>query len=53
MQLQRLVLDFRKGELVVRCLYRRSFEDAPDPRACYELGQKSHRNADSRVGLVT
>src|SRR5215208_1766133 len=22
------------------------------PRACYELGQKSHRNADSTVGLV-
>jgi len=23
-----------------------------DPRACYELGRKSHRNADSTVGLV-
>jgi hypothetical protein len=22
------------------------------PRACYELGQKSHRNADFTVGLV-
>jgi hypothetical protein len=22
------------------------------PRACYELGRKSHRNADSKVGLV-
>ena len=22
------------------------------PRACYELGRKSHRNADSTVGLV-
>ncbi len=27
--LQRLVVDFRGGELVVRCLYRRSLEDAP------------------------
>jgi serine phosphatase RsbU (regulator of sigma subunit) len=23
-----------------------------EPRACYELGRKSHRNADSTVGLV-
>jgi|SRR5918995_1875399 hypothetical protein len=23
------------------------------PRACYELGRKSHRNADSTIGLVT
>ncbi len=29
MTLQRLVLDFRTEELVVRCLYRRSLEDAP------------------------
>ncbi len=31
--LQRLVLDFRSeaGELVVRCLYRRSLEDGPNP----------------------
>ncbi|MBA3491076.1 MAG: hypothetical protein H0T55_03235 [Rubrobacteraceae bacterium] len=29
--LQRLVVDFRGGELVVRCLYRRSLEDAPGP----------------------
>jgi len=28
--LQRLVLDFRSGELVVRCLYRSSL-DAPNP----------------------
>jgi hypothetical protein len=27
--LQRLVLDFRSGELVVRALYRRGLEDAP------------------------
>jgi hypothetical protein len=31
MTLQRLVLDYRSGELVVRCLYRRSLEDAPGP----------------------
>jgi hypothetical protein len=29
MTLQRLVLDFRTGELVVRCLYRT--QDAPNP----------------------
>ncbi len=29
MTLQRLVLDFRTEELVVRALYRRSLEDAP------------------------
>jgi len=29
--LKRLVVDFRTGELVVRCLYRRSLEDAPGP----------------------
>ena len=28
-QLQRLVLEFKAEELVVRCLYRRSLEDAP------------------------
>ena len=27
--LQRLVLEFKAEELVVRCLYRRSLEDAP------------------------
>ena len=31
MTLQRLVVDFRGGELVVRCLYRRSLEDGPGP----------------------
>jgi hypothetical protein len=30
-QLQRLVLDFRTGELVVRALYRRSLEGAANP----------------------
>jgi hypothetical protein len=29
--LQRLVVDFRGGELVVRALYRRSLEDGPSP----------------------
>ena len=29
--LQRLVLDFRTGDLVVRALYRRSLEDGPSP----------------------
>jgi hypothetical protein len=31
MTLQRLVLDFRTGELVVRCLYRT--QDGPNPEA--------------------
>ena len=31
MTLQRLVLDFRTGELVVCALYRRSLEDGPGP----------------------
>ena len=30
-QLQRLVVDYRSGELVMRVLYRRSLEDAPGP----------------------
>jgi hypothetical protein len=30
-QLQRLVLDFRSGELVARVLYRRSLEGASNP----------------------
>ncbi len=30
-QLQRLVLDYRAGELVVRALYRRSLEASPNP----------------------
>ncbi len=29
MTLKRLVLEFKAEELVVRCLYRRSLEDAP------------------------
>jgi hypothetical protein len=31
MTLQRLVVDYRTGELVVRALYRRSLEDGPNP----------------------
>jgi hypothetical protein len=31
MSLQRLVLDYRTGELVVRILYRRSLQDGPNP----------------------
>ncbi len=30
-QLQRLVLEFKAEELVVRCLYRRTLEDGPGP----------------------
>ena len=30
-QLQRLVLDFRTGELVVRALYRSEAQDGPNP----------------------
>jgi hypothetical protein len=29
--LQRLVIEFKGSELVLRCLYRRSLEDAPGP----------------------
>jgi len=31
MTLQRLVLDYRTGELVLRVLYRRSLQDGPNP----------------------
>jgi len=33
MQLQRLVLDFRNGELVVRCLYRSEGAAGPNTKA--------------------
>jgi hypothetical protein len=33
MTLQRLVLDFQSGELVVRCLYRRKGEPNPGTKA--------------------
>ena len=31
MTLQRLIIEFKGSELVCRCLYRRSLEDAPSP----------------------
>ena len=31
MSLQRVVIEFKGSELVLRCLYRRSLEDAPGP----------------------
>jgi len=31
MTLQRLVLDYRTGEIVLRVLYRRSLQDGPNP----------------------
>jgi hypothetical protein len=34
-----------------RRAWRRSMHSLA-PRACYELGRKSHRNVDSTVGLV-
>jgi hypothetical protein len=50
-------------ERLIRVLGRLQFEAASEPslvieesdespRGCYELGRKSHRNADSTVGLV-
>jgi hypothetical protein len=32
---------------------RQTAEPSTQPRACYALGRKSHRNADSTLGLVT
>jgi hypothetical protein len=59
--LQRLVLDFRAGELVVRCLYRSSL-DAPNPntkaraREVTELAREGLRQAlaslEGRVDVV-
>ncbi len=38
MQLQRLVLDFRSGELVIRCLYRSQDGPGPNTKArCREV----------------
>jgi hypothetical protein len=51
MQLQRLVLDFRSGEVVARILYRRSLEDGPNPgtnkrrREVVELARSGLRDA--------
>ncbi len=47
--LQRLVLDFRSGEIVARVLYRRSLQDGPNP------GTKARRRevtALARTGLT-
>src|SRR5215212_6887260 len=38
----------RQGQ---RFLLPPTLPTSPTPRACYELGRKSHRNADSTVGL--
>ncbi len=49
MTLQRLVLDFRSGEIVARVLYRRSLQAAPNP------GTKARRRevtALARTGLT-
>jgi hypothetical protein len=51
MQLQRLVLDFRSGEVVARVLYRRSLEDGPNTgtnkrrREVEELARSGLRDA--------
>jgi len=50
MTLERLVLDYRTGELIVRCLYRSTL-DAPDPgtvrrrREVEELAREGLRQA--------
>jgi hypothetical protein len=50
-QLQRLLLDFRSGELIARVLYRRSLEDSPNPgtnkrrREVEELARSGLRDA--------
>src|SRR5215203_2323384 len=61
MTLQRLVLDYRSGELIVRCLYRSSL-DGPNPgtktraREVTELTRAGLRDAlkalDARVDVV-
>jgi len=57
MTLQRLVLDYRHGELVMRCLYRS--EDGPSPgtkaraRVVAELARKGlHQALDALEGRV-
>ena len=50
---QRLEQEIRERERFEQELQvARSIQQASLPRACYELGQKSHRNADFTVGLV-
>jgi hypothetical protein len=54
-QLERLVLDFRSGELVARVLYRRSLEGASNPgtakrrREVAELARSGLRDALERL----
>jgi hypothetical protein len=60
--LQRLVIEFKGSELVLRCLYRRSLEDAPGPstkrreREVAELTREGLREAlralEGRVDVV-
>ncbi len=62
MTLQRLVIEFKGSELVLRCLYRRSLEDAPGPstkrreREVAELTREGLREAlralEGRVDVV-
>ena len=62
MTLQRLVIEFKGSELVLRCLYRRSVEDAPGPstkrreREVAELTREGLREAlralEGRVDVV-
>jgi hypothetical protein len=40
-QLQRLVLDFRTGELVVRCLYRTEREGGPNTKGRRREAEKA------------
>jgi predicted ATPase/class 3 adenylate cyclase len=40
------------SSLLDKSLIRQEEGPGGEPRACYELGRKSHRNADSTVGLV-
>jgi hypothetical protein len=40
-QLRRLVLDFRNGELVVRCLYRTEGEAGPNTKARRREAEKA------------
>jgi hypothetical protein len=39
--LQRLVLDYRTGELVVRCLYRSEGESGPNTKARQREAEKA------------
>src|SRR5215213_6138240 len=50
MSYEQKVITLQAGEAAL--LYSDGLVEAHDPKACYELGRKSHRNADSTVGLV-